>query len=101
MGDSESDQSNRWQSIKQILKASLRTEIVICVLCLVLAATLFPGQFRGLRFVIGHLWLLIMAAVLVLISIAYGLMCFWEFISGNDADKNDQADNSRANRQKS
>ena len=87
MGDSKSDQPNWWQSIKQFLKAHLLTEIVIGVISLVLAATLFPGAFGGLRLVIGLLWLMVSIVVLILILIAHALLCFWGFVSGDNADE--------------
>jgi len=82
MGDSESGQPNRWQSLKQILKTYLLTESVIGVLALVLAATLFPGRFGMLFWILGQLWLMILGAVLVLIWILYALLLAWEFVLG-------------------
>ncbi len=87
MGDSQTDQPNWWQSLRQILKSYFLAESVICVLSLVLAATLFPGAFGGLRLILGPLWLLVLIVVVVLMWIVYALWCAWDFVTGNDTDE--------------
>lgn len=87
MGDSQSGEPNRWQSLWQFLKSHFLTEFAICVLSLVLAATLLPGAFGGLRLVLGHLWIMVLIVVVVLMWIIYALWCAWDFVTGNDPDE--------------